>query len=77
MNIKEIPHLISNELNRISESSQEVQRVRQKIKLPDHEHVEELERRDSYRNDFDTRIRIVIYNKFGQITILWYQVYSR
>jgi hypothetical protein len=70
MNIKEIPHLISNELNRISESSQEVQRVRQKIKLPDHEHVEELERRDSYKNDFDTRIRIVIYNKFGQITIL-------
>ena len=70
MNIKEIPHLISNELNRISESSQEVERVRTKIKLPDHEHVEELQRRDDYRNDFDTRIRIVIYNKFGQITIL-------
>lgn len=70
MDIKEIPHLISNGLDRISQASQEVERVRTKIKLPDHEHVEELERRDDYRNDSDTRIRIVIYNKFGQITLL-------
>ena len=70
MNIKEIPHLIYNGLDRISEASQEVQRVRQKIKLPDHEHIEELERKDDYRNDFDTRIRIVIYNKSGIITLL-------